>query len=73
VFYSKIIHYLHPLSIRPDDFSKCDPFAFKIKALYSRGAHHAHNTAMEHLALLIAALPVSLILVAGAAWWVFRR
>jgi hypothetical protein len=32
---------------------------------------------MEHLATLsstlIAALPVSLILVIGSAWWIFRR
>lgn len=28
---------------------------------------------MAHLASLIATLPVSLLLVVGAAWWIFHR
>jgi len=28
---------------------------------------------MEHLSSLITTLPVSLVLVGGAAWWIFHR
>jgi hypothetical protein len=78
VFSLQIIQRLHLLSIRRNDLRRCDLFSFKIKALYSCGPHQANNPlpgkpAMEHLTLLIAALPVSLILVIGSAWWVLRR
>jgi hypothetical protein len=40
---------------------------------YHAGGASCAQSIMEQSGILIAALPVSLILVIGSAWWIFRR